>query len=493
MPRVAVIGAGFSGLSAACVLAQAGMDVTVVERHNIPGGRARSFEANGFFFDMGPSWYWMPDVFENFFQRFDKQAADFYALRRLDPSYQVIYPDGIQRDIPADLQELKHLFESIEPGSAAVLEKLLQEARTKYQIAMHEMVYLPGLSLRELCKLQLLKHVFSMDLFKSMRTIANTHFKSSQLRQLIEFPVLFLGAKPSDTPALYSLMNYADMSLGTWYPMGGMFQVVKGIEHLARSLGVRFLYDSEVKAVEFNDQGIRALGITSGRLACDYVMVSGDYHHFEQHLLPAEKRRYQAKYWNSRTFAPSCLIYYLGINRKVEGLRHHNLFFDTGFDKHASQIYDEPAWPSAPQFYVCCPSKTDPSVAPDGKENVFVLIPVANGLSDSQEIRHHYFHHVMNRMQRHCDIDISSIIYRRSYAHSNFTSDYFAFKGNAYGLANTLKQTAHLKPSIINKKVPNLFYTGQLTVPGPGVPPALISGQLAATQLLQTTQSNVMR
>lgn len=484
MATVVVIGAGFSGLSAACVLAHAGMDVIVVERHEVPGGRARSFTAKGFLFDMGPSWYWMPDVFEKFFQRFDKHPSDYYDLKRLDPSYQVMYPNGVHHDVPADMQELRHLFESLEAGSAVVLDRFLLEAREKYQAAMHDMVYRPGLALRELFDMRLVKQLFRMDLFKSMRRLAHGNFKSAELRQLIEFPVLFLGATPQDTPALYSLMNYADMCLGTWYPMGGMYQVVKGLEQLARTLGVQFQYNSEVGDLEVNDEGIEALHVNGGRMACDYVVAAGDYHHFEHSLLPVEKRRYPPKYWKSRTFAPSCLIYYLGVNRKVNGLRHHNLFFDTDFDKHAAQIYSKPEWPSAPQFYVCCPSKTDPSVAPAGMENLFVLIPVATGLSDSQEVRLHYFDYVISRMKRYCDLDVASIIYRRSYAHSDFSSDYFAFGGNAYGLANTLSQTAHLKPSIINKKVPNLFYTGQLTVPGPGVPPALISGQLAATELL---------
>lgn len=491
MAHAVVIGAGFSGLSAACVLADAGLEVTVLERHHVPGGRARAFTTNGFIFDMGPSWYWMPDVFEKFFQRFNQLPSDYYELTRLDPSYQVLYPGGVHHDIPADIQELRHLFESLEAGSAVVLDRFLQEARAKYQVAMHDMVYRPGLALRELFDINLLKQLFRMDLFKSMRKLAHGNFKRSELRQLIEFPVLFLGARPQETPALYSLMNYADMCLGTWYPMGGMFNVVKGIEQLARRLGVQFLYDSEVDKLEVTDHGIETVYVKGNRMPCDYVVASGDYHHFEQTLLPKERRRYRPDYWETRTFAPSCLIYYLGINQKVSGLKHHNLFFDTDFDQHAAQIYNRPEWPAAPQFYVCCPSKTDPSVAPPGMENIFVLIPVANGLSDSEELRRHYFDHVITRMQHYCDIDVASIIYRRSYAHTDFTSDYFAYGGNAYGLANTLSQTAHLKPSIINKKVPNLFYTGQLTVPGPGVPPALISGQLAATQVLKKHNSRV--
>ena len=488
MARVAVIGAGFAGLSAACTLADAGMDVTVVEKHGMSGGRARKFEASGFTFDMGPSWYWMPDVFERFFARFGRNVSDFYALKRLNPSYRVVYAQGDTMDIPADLQELKHLFESIEAGSGETLESFLQEARDKYVLSMEDLVYRPGLSLMELFDVKILKEVPRMQLFRSMRSITHRAFQDSRLRQLLEFPVLFLGAKPSETPALYSLMNYADMCLGTWYPQGGFYQVVAGIESLARSLGVKFSFNSEVTGIETAPDR-HTLVINGSRETYDYVVAAADYHHVEQELLPEDVRRYSKKYWQSRTLAPSCLIYYIGVRRKVDGLLHHNLFFDADFDKHAQQIYDTREWPSSPQFYVCCPSKTDDSVAPAGMENIFVLIPVAPGLTDSVEVRRHYFAQVVKRMQRVCDLDESSIVFQRSYAHADFCRDYHAFKGQAYGLANTLGQTAHLKPSIVNKKLPNLFYAGQLTVPGPGVPPALISGQLVASQLLKSHQN----
>lgn len=485
MSTVAVIGSGFSGLSAACTLAQAGLKVTVIERHATPGGRARKFEAKGFTFDMGPSWYWMPDVFERFFHQFGKKPSDYYTLQRLDPSYRVVYAQNDVVDVPAGSSALRDLFESIEPGAGAALTKYLAEAELKYALAMGDLVYRPGLALSELMDPRLWAKVPRMHLFRSMRKLAAVNFKDPRLRQLIEFPVLFLGAKPSKTPALYSLMNYADMSLGTWYPHGGIYEVVKAMESLALSLGVTFRYNNEVTGLNSVPGGV-ALSLANGSPEkFDYALASADYHHVEQTLLPQTQRRYSPQYWDTRVLAPSCLIFYLGVNRKVNGLLHHNLFFDSDFDRHSEQIYDRPEWPSSPQFYVCCPSKTDHTVAPPGMENIFVLIPVAPGLSDSSETRKHYFEHILTRMQRQCDIDRSSIVYQRSYAPSDFSREYHAFKGNAYGLANTLLQTSFGKPSIINKKFPNLFYAGQLTVPGPGVPPAIISGELAATQLLK--------
>jgi len=486
MKTVAIIGSGFSGLSAACFLAKEGYSVTVFEKNSSPGGRARKFETDGYLFDMGPSWYWMPDVFESFFKNFGKQVSDYYTLERLDPSYRIFYSKNDVLDIPAGIPALCNLFDSIEPGSSKHLLQFLEEGKHKYQVGMQDLVYKPGLSLTELMDVELMKGVFKLHVFQSMSAYVKKHFKDSRLIQLLEFPVLFLGAAPEKTPALYSLMNYADMALGTWYPQGGMHKIIEGMVQLAESLGVQFRYNNEVEKISVVNKEITGIIVNRAHIPFNFVVAGADYHHVEQILLSEEHRKYDEAYWQKRVMAPSSLIFYLGINKPLQNLLHHNLFFDQDFGVHAKEIYDNPAWPTNPLFYVCCTSKSDKTVAPTGHENVFILIPVAPGLQDEEQTRQKYFELVMNRLESLTGQPIREhIVYNRSYAHADFISDYHAFKGNAYGLANTLMQTANLKPSIINKKVKNLYYTGQLTVPGPGVPPSLISGHVVARELIR--------
>ena len=488
MSRIGIIGSGFSGLSAACILAKAGYDVTVLEKNEGPGGRARKFSAQGFVFDMGPSWYWMPGVFEAFFAQFGKKASDFYNLVRIDPSYRIFYPTD-EVDVPADVDKLHGLFERLEPGSSKQLSKFLSEGKVKYELAMEDLIFNPGLSLGEFFSLRLVKGLFDLHVFESISHYVRRFFKDPRLIALLEFPVLFLGAKPDNIPALYSLMNYADMSLGTWYPLGGMNKIIEAITSIASSLDVHFSFNSPVERIEVSDNEATGLIVNGTLQPFDYIVASSDYHHTEQHLLPSEARSYSPLYWDKKVMAPSSLIFFLGINKRVSGLLHHNLFFDEDFAIHATEIYDQPQWPSAPQFYVCCPSQTDPLVAPDGCENIFILIPVAPDLEDTDATREKYFKMAIRRIEKRIGENImENIAYKRSYAHRDFINDYNAFKGNAYGLANTLNQTANLKPSIVNKKVRNLFYTGQLTVPGPGVPPAIISGQVVANQLMKMHQ-----
>lgn len=487
MKQVAVIGSGFSGISAACFLAKAGFKVTVFEKNATAGGRARNFQALGFTFDMGPSWYWMPDVFEKFFAQFGKTPADFYTLERLDPSYRIIFGKNDSIDVPAGFEDLCDLFENEEAGSSRYLTKFLKQGKRKYDIGIRKFVYKPGLSISELLDIDVIKNFWSLDLFRSISSYLRKNFKSPRLIQLLEFPVLFLGASSEKIPAIYSLMNYADMMLGTWYPRGGMYQVVKGLTTLAKSLGVTFEFNSTVQLLEVNSTSIKGCVVNDVFRPFDYVVAAADYQHVEQKLLPLSHRTYTESYWKKRAMAPSCLIFYLGINKKINSLLHHTLFFDEDLKTHAYEIYEDPQWPSAPQFYISCASKTDTTVAPVGGENLFILVPVATDLEDDEMIRAKYFDLVMARLESITGENIRNhLVFKKSYAPNDFVRDYNAFKGNAYGLANTLSQTAHLKPSIVSKKVSNLFYTGQLTVPGPGVPPALISGEVTAKQLIKT-------
>lgn len=481
--KVIVIGSGFAGLASACCLAKEGYEVTILEKNSVAGGRARKFEAEGFVFDMGPSWYWMPDVFEDFFALFGKKVSDYYDLHRLDPSYQVIFGKDEIMDVPAKWEALLEMFESYEEGSAAKLEKFLAEAEYKYKVGIEEFVHKPGHSIFEFADLRVVQSLFKLQMFSSVSSQIRKLFKNKRLIELLEFPVLFLGATPQKTPALYSLMNYADMVGGTWYPMGGMHEIIKGMVNLAKELGVEILLNQEVEKIEVVGGIAKGVITESTRYSADVIVGSADYHHVEQNLLDKEYRRYDESYWDKRTMAPSSLLFYLGINKKIEGLHHHNLYFDTDFELHAHEIYTEPQWPSDPLFYVCAPSVTDSSVAPAGCENVFVLIPLAPDLEDTDALREEYFNKVMARLESLTGQEIrSSIVYKRSFAHRDFKTDYHAYKGNAYGLANTLLQTAFLKPKL-KSKVDNLYYAGQLTTPGPGVPPSLISGQVVAKEI----------
>ncbi len=482
--KAIVVGAGFAGLSAASSLAQQGFEVTILEKNAQAGGRARAFKHDGFHFDMGPSWYWMPDVFENYFSKFGKKVSDYYTLERLDPSYRVYFGKEDYIDVPAGTEACIDLFEQIEPGSGASLRKFMEDSAYKYEVGINDLVYKPGRSLLEFADWRILKGLVQLDLLKSMRKYVHSHFKNPRLQQLMEFPILFLGATPENTPALYSLMNYADIDGGTWFPKGGMHEIVKAMVSLAEEQGVKIQLDHEVETLEIQGNKITAVNTKKGHFEADYIVNAADYHHFEQHLLPQAYRQYSPSYWDNRSMAPSSLLFYLSVDKKVEGILHHTLFFDEDFDQHADEIYTNPQWPSKPLFYVSATSKTDPGAAPEGKENVFLLMPLAPGLEDSEDQREKYYQIMMDRLESHTGQEIRShVSYKRSYAMQNFESDYHAFKGNAYGLANTLKQTAILKPALKSKKVANLYYAGQLTTPGPGVPPSLISGIVAASEI----------
>jgi len=484
---VGVIGAGFSGLAAASTLASKGYRVEVFEKNDTIGGRARKMSIGDFHFDMGPSWYWMPDVFERFFARFGKKPEDYYKLIKLDPAFRIFFNDDEFVDIPGEYSGLRELFENRQPGSAALLDKFMDEAEFKYKIGMDNLVYQPSESWFEFATPDVIKGALRLDVFTSLRKHVRKDFKDPALVALMEFPVLFLGAMPDSTPALYSLMNYAGFKVGTYYPMGGFNAVVQAMREVAEEQGVVIHTDSPVKGLDIdtnnNVSGIRANG---HNVSLDGIIGAADYHHIEQDLLPEAHRRYSSDYWKNRTLAPSCLLFYLGVDRKIEGLEHHNLFFDADIDAHAKEIYRSPKWPSDPLFYVSAPSKTDPTVAPAGSENLFILMPLAPGLEDTPEIRKEFFERIMSRLEKRLGQSIRDhIVVYRDYCINDFISDYNSLRGNAYGLANTLRQTAVLKPRLRPKKLKNMFFAGHLTVPGPGVPPSIISGQVAADMLIK--------
>ncbi|MFA4870161.1 MAG: oleate hydratase [Pedobacter sp.] len=482
--NIVIIGAGISGLSAAAYAAKAGNNVQVYEKHAQPGGRARQFKTeNGYVFDMGPSWYWMPDIIDNFFQDFGHTAADFYNLICLNPQFEMIFRDGLIA-VPESYEELKHLFETFETGAGIKLDAFMKSAKYKYEIGMRDFVSKPCYSWWEFVSPKIALSALKLDLLSDFRTYVGKYFSNPMLKALMEFPVIFLGASPKNIPALYSLMNYGGYALGTWYPMGGFYQLVLAMKKVAEEQGAIFHFNQNVEKIVTENGVTKGIIVNGEFIESDAIIASSDYHHTE-HLLSPELRNYDDKYWESRTFAPSCLIYYLGFKEKIPNLKHHTLFFENDFDEHIHSIYEDKKWPEKPLFYACCPSKTDPDVAPEGHENVFLLMPLATGLADDEQIRERYLLDMIRRLEKHTGLKdlVSKLDYNKSYCINDFVKDYNAYGGNAYGLANTLSQTAVLKPSIKNKHLSNLFYTGQLTVPGPGVPPSIISGKIVANEV----------
>ncbi|WP_418263139.1 phytoene desaturase family protein [Flavobacterium faecale] len=481
--NITIIGSGFSALSASCYLAKAGHQVTVFEKNNSIGGRARQFKAEGFTFDMGPSWYWMPDVFERFFADFDKKTTDYYDLVKLSPAYNVYYGKDDCIAIADNLEKITHTFESIEKGSGKKLREFIGKAKSNYDIAIKDLVYQPGVSPLELVTLETTKKLGQF--FSTIKRDVRKEFKNQKLVQILEFPVLFLGAKPADTPSFYNFMNYADFGLGTWHPKTGMYDVVKAMEQLALELGVVFKTNSNIEQIIVENGLAKGIISNGERIHSDMVLSGADYHHTET-LLDQKYRVYSEQYWKSRVFAPSSLLFYIGFNKKLKNVAHHDLFFDVDFEAHAHDIYDEPKWPDEPLFYANFPSITDATAAPEGMESAFFLIPLAPGIEDSEELRAIYFDKIMNRFETITNQKVREhIVYKKSFCKNDFVSEYNSYKGNAYGMANTLMQTAFLRPKLKSKKVKNLFFTGQLTVPGPGVPPALISGKLVSELIIK--------
>jgi len=481
---ISIIGSGFSALSASCYLAKAGHRVSIYEKNETVGGRARQFKKDGFTFDIGPSWYWMPDIFEKFFNDFNKSTSDFYQLDKLSPAYKIFFSDDVIT-VGDHLDKICEEFERIEAGSSKPLKKFIATAQENYDIAINKVVLKPGLSPFELVTKET---VTRLDRFyKTISTEIRKNFKNPKLVSTLEFPVLFLGAKPNQTPSFYSFMNFADFGLGTWHPKGGMYEIVKAMKKLAESLGVSFYTHSNVTKINVEHTQAKSIIVNGKTIHSDVILSGADYHHSET-LLDLKHRQYSEAYWNSRTFAPSSLLFYVGFSQKLNYVEHHNLFFDTDFDNHAEEIYDNPKWPTNPLFYANFPSVTDSTMAPDNCETGFFLIPIAPGLEDTPELREQYFELILDRFEKRTNQHVSKhILFKTSYCVNDFIEDYNSYKGNAYGMANTLMQTAFLRPKLKSKKVDGLYFTGQLTVPGPGVPPALISGKLVA-ELIQKNE-----
>ena len=485
LAKINIIGSGIAGMSAAALLAKEGHEVIVLEKNSRPGGRINFFDAEGFRFDMGPSWYWMPEVFDNFYKIFGYQSSDFYELVRLDPSYSVYFEDEVV-EVPARYENLKKIFEQKDPGSSERLESFMQSAAMKYKVGMEEFVWKPGNSILEFIDRRVISSLFKLQMIGSISKEVKKITKNKSLQHILEFPVLFLGATPQNTPALYSLMNHADLKLGSWYPLGGMYEIAKAFYKIALEQGVQFHFDQEVLALDCKEDKVVSIQTNKASYKGDFIIANADYNHVDQKLLAKKFQSYDHAYWESRDLAPSSLLVFLGIKGKIEGLKHHNLFFDADFEKHTNEIYSTPRWPENPLFYVCNPSKTDSLVAPEGCENLFLLMPIAPGLKDKPSLFKLYLNKFLSRIEKQTGQNLKSrILFKKYFSIDDFNNEYHSFKGNAYGLANTLSQTAFLKPKMKSKKLTNLFFAGQMTTPGPGLPPSIISGQVAAYQILK--------
>jgi phytoene desaturase len=490
---VTVVGSGFGGLSAACFLADAGADVTVLEKNDQFGGRASRLERDGFTFDMGPSWYLMPDVFERFFGQFSKAPEDYYDLERLDPHYRIFFKDGQTVDVRADREQNRELFESIEPGAGEAFDDYLATSERHYETAMDKFVYEDRSRLRDWVDLDVMRAApVGLQLIGSMQGHVSDYFDNPKLQQIMQYTLVFLGGAPKNTPALYNMMSHVDFNLGVYYPVpkdgegpGGIGVVVESVVDLAEELGVTFEAGTEVTEITRRKSGFLVADGNGGERHPDRVVVNADYAHAEQDLLPEHERQYDADYWEKRTYAPSAFLLYLGVEGDVPELAHHTLVLPTDWDPHFEKIFDDPAWPDEPAYYCCVPSETDDDVAPDGHTNMFVLVPIAPGLADDPGVRERYREGILDDIADHTGVQLRDrIVVEESFCVSDFVERYNATQGTALGLAHTLRQTSLLRPSNRSSAVDGLYFTGSFTTPGIGVPMCLISGEHTANALI---------
>lgn len=480
---VIIIGGGIGGLSIACMLGKKGYGITIVEKNEMTGGRARIFRDKGFMFDMGPSWYMMPDVFEHFFEIMGEDIKEYYKLDRLSPSYQItLKSDGKSYKFYSEMQKNKDLFESIEPGAGKVLEEFLLQGKEQYELSKAEFMYKNYNSFRDFMTLRIMRQGAKLPLFKKQKQIIEKKFKSELLRKALQYQTVLLGTAPGDTPGIYTLMNYVDLVLGEWYPTGGIRAIPSSLETIAKKYGAEIKLNTPVKKIFIENNIAKGVLLENGeKLFADIVISNADVEHTDRKLLPKEYQTKSDTYWESRVLAPSAYILYLGVKGKLPQMEHHNLLFTKDWEHGFSQIFKSPEWPDDPSMYICVPSKTDTSVAPEGHENLFVLVPIAAGLSYDEKFADNYGKKVISEIANYYGIpDLKDrIVVQHSYSVKDFIADYNAFKGTALGLAHTLTQTAIFRPNNIHKKIKNMFYVGAGTNPGIGMPICLISAELA--------------
>lgn len=477
-----IIGAGIGGLATACMLSKKGYKVTIVEKNSKIGGRANIYSEQGYTFDMGPSWYMMPDIFKHFFDILGENIDDYLTLKRLAPSYRIfLKSDKSHYDFYSDLEKTIQTFESIEVGSGEILREYIKTTEYQYKIARNEFMFKNYDSIFDFITKRVMTEGRKLPLFSSVENIINKKFKSEILRKVMQYQTVLLGTSPSDAPGIYSMMNYIDFVEGVWYPEGGIYRVIEVMEQIARKYDVQIQTDSPVEKILVEDGTVKGIKLSDGtEMYAEIVVSNADMVHTDEKLLDTKYQQHTKKYWDKKLMAPSGFIMYLGVDGEIPSLQHHNLLFSQNWNENFTQIFKKPEWPTDPSLYVCAPSKNDATVAPEGKENLFVLVPVAAGLDHTDEFLEEYSKTIIREMQDKMDIPNfeNRIEYKRIYAVKDFIKDYNAFKGSALGFAHTLGQSAIFRPNNINKKVKNLYYVGAGTNPGIGMPICLISAEL---------------
>ncbi|AWB28650.1 phytoene desaturase [Halococcoides cellulosivorans] len=477
---VTIVGAGIGGLSTAAYCADAGADVTVLERHDQVGGVARTIEADGFQFDAGPSWYLMPEVFERFFGQFDRSPDDYYELEELDPQYRVFWTDGDRVTVPPDRDAVREIFESYEDGAGAAFDRYIERAGEAYHLGMDRFVYVDRSRLRDFLDLDVLRSARALGLVRSMDGHVARYFDVPKLQQLLQYTLVFLGGAPHNTPALYSMLAYADFEGHVHYPDGGMIAVVDGIATLARERGATIETGTPVTSIEPTDDGLRVE--TAERThETDRVVANAPRPHVERDLLAPRYRDKDPEFWDSRTYGPSAYMLYLGVEGSVDPLAHHTLVLPTDWDPHFEAIFDDPGWPDDPAFYLSVPSQTDPNVAPDGHHALVALVPIAPDLADGRDVRDRMRETILDRIESEAGVDLRDrIVLEREVCVSEFADQYSLPQGTALGLAHTLRQSGPLRPGHRSAACPGLYYAGSFVRPGIGVPMTVISGEHAA-------------
>jgi phytoene desaturase len=479
---VVIIGAGFGGLSAAATLAHKGYQVTVLEKNNLPGGRANLKKIKGYTFDMGPSWYLMPEVFERLYKELGTSVEKELELTKLSPSYRIIV-DGQSIDIPDTKEELVALFESIETGSGKKLEAYLQTAQKHYEIAMQDFIYKKYTHLSDLFDIRLATEGIKLNIFGNLHAYVQKQFKDHRLQKILEYAMVFLGGSPKNTPAMYSLMSHVDLGQGVFYPTGGMHAVAQSLYTIAQTKGARFNFNETVEHISKDGVITTTTKKGTNTYKPDIIINNADYHHIDTQVL--EEKEYSDTYWKSRTVAPSAFIMYIGVKKKISALEHHNLFLVKDWDQHFDQIFVHPKWPNNPSYYVCCPTKTQNDLAPQNKENLFFLVPVAPDLKDTPAVREKMKKQIITNFEEQIGEEISQDIeVCELFAHKDFSTLYNSFKGTALGLTHTLKQTALFRPRMKSKHNPNLYHIGQYTHPGVGVPMVIIAANIVTEMII---------
>lgn len=493
MNKVVIAGAGLGGLSAACFLAKQGFDVTVLEKNDQPGGRATIYEEKGFTFDLGPSWYWMPEVIETLFTKLGYKRDQFFELKKLDPSYRIYWDKNDFIDMPANIDEVYKLFDSLEAGSGRKLDKILQDSKKVYEIALKDFLYKYHSNISDVLSPQIITETINKRLLQSLESLVNRNFQNFRIKQMTTWQSLFLGASPQNTPALYSFMLYADFVLNTWYPMGGMHEFPKALYKIALENGVKFKFNEPVNELQFDTSSkVSEIVTTKAKYPADHVLMNCDYHFVETNLLPEKYRSYDSNYWQKRTVAPSCLLFYIGVNKKLKNIKHHNFFFENeqNWNHHFDSLFKNPQWPGQnPTFYFSATSVSDQSTAPQNCENIFVLIPIAADLEDTDQIREKYFSHVISKIEYLLEEKFADqIIVKKIIGPSDQKTMYNSFKGTCFGLAQTLTQSVFLRPNQKSKKVKNLYYAGHFTHPGIGIPMVPISAEVASNLIIKDNE-----